>query len=46
MVKLYVGNMDAGEKFYGAVFGASVAIKLGATADVVTFREAGPGWSC
>jgi len=43
MVKLYVGNMDAGEKFYGNVFGAKVAIKLGANAQVVTFPNGGPG---
>ena len=43
MVKLYVGSLDAGEKFYGAVFGASVAIKLGDTAHVVTFPGGGPG---
>jgi len=43
MVKLYVGSLDAGEKFYGAVFGAKVAIKLGDTAHVVTFPDGGPG---
>ena len=43
LVKLYVGNMDAGEKFYGNVFGAKVAIKLGANAHVVTFPDGGPG---
>ena len=35
--------LDAGEKFYGAVFGANVAIKLGDTAHVVTFPDGGPG---
>jgi predicted enzyme related to lactoylglutathione lyase len=43
MVKLYVGSVDAGEKFYGAVFGAKVAIKLGDTAHIVTFPNGGPG---
>jgi predicted enzyme related to lactoylglutathione lyase len=43
MVKLYVGSLDAGEKFYGAVFGATLALKLGDTAHVVTFPGGGPG---
>jgi predicted enzyme related to lactoylglutathione lyase len=43
MVKLYVGSLDAGEKFYGTVFGAKVAITLGDTAHVVTFPDGGPG---
>jgi predicted enzyme related to lactoylglutathione lyase len=42
MVKLPVGNVAAAEKFYGAVFGAKVAIKVG-SAHIVTFPEGGPG---
>jgi predicted enzyme related to lactoylglutathione lyase len=42
MVKLYVGNVDAGEKFYGAVFGARLALKVG-NVPIVTFPKGGPG---
>jgi predicted enzyme related to lactoylglutathione lyase len=42
MVKLPVGNVAAAEKFYGAVFGAKVAIKVG-SAHIVTFPDGGPG---
>ena len=43
MVKLYVGNLARGEKFYGAVFGAKLAVKIGAFAHVLTFAGGGPG---
>ena len=43
MVKLYVGNLARGEKFYGAVFGAKLAVKIGAFAHVLTFANGGPG---
>lgn len=41
-IKLYVGNVAAAEKFYGAVFGAKLAIKLGNNAHIVTLPK-GPG---
>lgn len=44
MVKLYVGgNLARGEKFYGSVFGAKLAIKIGSFAHVLTFANGGPG---
>src|SRR5262245_30283500 len=43
MVKLYVGDLAAGEQFYGAVFGAKLAIKVGENAHIVTFPDGGPG---
>jgi predicted enzyme related to lactoylglutathione lyase len=42
MVKLYVGNVAAAEKFYGAVFGAKPTIKVGPV-PIVTFPKGGPG---
>src|SRR6187551_691803 len=32
MVKMYVGDVDAAEQFYGAVFGAKLALKIGENA--------------
>src|SRR5262245_25662939 len=43
MVKLYVGDLAQAEKFYRTVFGANPALKLGATAHIVTFPAGGPG---
>jgi predicted enzyme related to lactoylglutathione lyase len=43
MVKLSVSNLDAAEKFYGAVFGAKLAVKVGGNAHIVTFPDGGPG---
>jgi len=43
MVKVYVGDLDAGERFYGAVFGATLALKIGENAHIVTFPGGGPG---
>ena len=43
MVKLYVDDLEAGEKFYGAVFGAKLALKVGENAHIVTFPDGGPG---
>jgi len=43
MVKLYVGDLDAGERFYGALFGAKLALKVGENAHIVTFPDGGPG---
>ena len=42
MIKLYVGNIPRAEKFYGALFGAKLAVKLGKYAQIVTFPK-GPG---
>jgi predicted enzyme related to lactoylglutathione lyase len=42
MIKLSVGNVKAAERFYGAVFGAKVALKVG-TVPIVTFPKGGPG---
>jgi predicted enzyme related to lactoylglutathione lyase len=43
MIKLPVGNLPAAEKFYGNVFGAKLAISVGAGAHIVTFPDGGPG---
>ncbi|WP_232425334.1 VOC family protein [Pseudofrankia inefficax] len=43
MIKLNVGSLDAGVKFYGAVFGAKLALKIQSNAGVVTFPNGGPG---
>ena len=43
MIKLPVGNLGAAEKFYGAVFGAKLAITVGKNAHIVTFPDGGPG---
>ena len=43
MVKLYVGDLEAAERFYGAVFGAKLALKVGENAHIVTFPDGGPG---
>ncbi len=43
MIKLHVGSLDAGEKFYGAVFGAKLALKVQGNVGVVTFPNGGPG---
>jgi predicted enzyme related to lactoylglutathione lyase len=43
MIKLYVGNLTAAQKFYGAVFGAKLAITMGSFAHIVTFPKGGPG---
>jgi predicted enzyme related to lactoylglutathione lyase len=43
MVKLYVDDLEAGERFYGAVFGAKLALKVGENAHIVTFPDGGPG---
>jgi predicted enzyme related to lactoylglutathione lyase len=42
MIKLYVGNIPRAEKFYGALFGAKPAVKIGKGAEIVTFPK-GPG---
>ena len=42
MIKLYVGNVTGAERFYGSVFGAKPAIKVG-TIPIVTFPKGGPG---
>ena len=42
MIKLPVGNVAAAEKFYGAVFGAKLAVTVG-SAHIVTFPDGGPG---
>ncbi len=42
MVKLYVSSIAAGEKFYGAVFGAKLALKIGDDAHIETLPK-GPG---
>jgi len=43
MIKLYVGDLAAAEKFYGAIFGAKLAMKVGKNAHVVSFPKGGPG---
>ncbi len=43
MIKLPVGNLAAAEKFYGNVFGAKLAISVGANAHIVTFPSGGTG---
>jgi predicted enzyme related to lactoylglutathione lyase len=43
MVKLYVGDLAAAEKFYGAVFGAKPALAVGERAHIVTLPKGGPG---
>lgn len=43
MIKLYVGNLVAAQKFYGAVFGAKLAITMGSFAHIVTFPKGGTG---
>jgi predicted enzyme related to lactoylglutathione lyase len=42
MVKLPVGNVAAAQRFYGAVFGAKLAVTVG-SAHIVTFPGGGPG---
>jgi predicted enzyme related to lactoylglutathione lyase len=42
MIKLYVGNLGKGERFYGAVFGAKPALKVG-DVPILTFPNGGPG---
>lgn len=42
MIKLSVGNVAAGERFYGSVFGAKAAIEVG-TVPILTFPKGGPG---
>lgn len=42
MVKLYVGDLKAAEKFYGTVFGTQLAVKIGKNAHVVSFPDGGP----
>jgi predicted enzyme related to lactoylglutathione lyase len=43
MVKIYVGDLDQAEQFYGAVFGAKRVLEIGANAHIVTFPKGGPG---
>jgi predicted enzyme related to lactoylglutathione lyase len=43
MIKLPVGDVDAAEKFYGTLFGATSAAAMGAGIHIVTFPEGGPG---
>lgn len=43
MVKLYVGTLDAAERFYGQVFGAKFAASQGDNAHIVLFPNGGPG---
>ena len=42
MIKLSVGNVAAGERFYGAVFGAKQALEVGKI-PILTFPKGGPG---
>jgi predicted enzyme related to lactoylglutathione lyase len=42
MLKVYVGDLDEAEAFYGAVFGATSAMDLGDVSRVLTFPD-GPG---
>ncbi|MEU9409908.1 hypothetical protein AB0E08_30055 [Streptomyces sp. NPDC048281] len=43
MVKLYVGTLDAAERFCGRVFGAKFAVAQGENVHIVTFPDGGPG---
>ena len=43
MVKLYVGDLDEGQTFYSDVFGAKLALAVGAGAHIMTFPNGGPG---
>ncbi|MGW3132329.1 VOC family protein [Streptomyces sp. NPDC001076] len=43
MVKLYVGTLDAAERFYGNVFGARFAVAQGDNVHIVVFPSGGPG---
>ena len=43
MVKLSVGDIDGGVKFYNTVFGATVAVTMGEGVKIVTFPKGGPG---
>ena len=43
MIKLYVGDLADAEEFYGAVFGATLAMQVGERAHIVTFPGGGPG---
>jgi predicted enzyme related to lactoylglutathione lyase len=43
MIKLYVGDMNAAEAFYGGAFGAKPALAIGNNANILTFPHGGPG---
>ncbi|MBV9952255.1 MAG: VOC family protein [Acidimicrobiia bacterium] len=43
MIKLYVGDLDEAQTFYGQVFGAKFALAVGPTAHIMTFPQGGPG---
>lgn len=43
MLKLYVGDLDAAEEFYGTVFGATPSLEMGDTVHIVSFPDGGPG---
>ena len=43
MIKLYVGSLATAQKFYGAVFGAKLAMTMGSFAHIVTFPKGGSG---
>ena len=43
MIKLYVGNLSDGEKFYGSVFGAKHVLDVGADTHIMTLPGGGPG---
>lgn len=43
MVKIYVDSIDAGEKFYGTVFGAAVSMSMGEGVHILTMPAGGPG---
>lgn len=43
MLKMYVDDLATAEQFYGSVFGATLALKVGENAHIVTFPGGGPG---
>jgi predicted enzyme related to lactoylglutathione lyase len=43
MVKIEVGDLDAGQRFYGEVFGAKHVLDVGSGARILTFPKGGPG---
>lgn len=43
MVKVFVDDMAAGEKFYGTVFGATLSMSMGENVHMLTLPAGGPG---
>ena len=43
MLKLYVGDMSAGDAFYSTVLGAKLVAEMGTGVHIMTFPGGGPG---